>query len=180
MTYQTLQSLLDQQLQEIYATEAHVARELSHYIDGVVSTEFKSQLAKHGEETQQRLEKISNLLQKLNIDPHHAKCRFMDALIKKGSEIVERRGKDALLDLGLVLNMRTIETIAQRSYEDARTIAEALGEDEVVSILEENCREAAQQECSWTVLAEDMVDALIASAAKTKRSITGGVEGVQP
>jgi ferritin-like metal-binding protein YciE len=84
-----------------------------------------------------------------------------------------------LLDLGLVLTMRTIDTLEQRAYEDAKTIAEALGEDEVVKVLESHLLEEGQQECSWTVLAEDMVDELVSVASRTRRESEEGVEGVQ-
>lgn len=180
MLYQTLQSILDMQLQELYAAESHLARELKHFIDGAVSAEFKSQLAKHSQETEQHAQAMHALLQKRNIDAHEAKCRVIDALIKRGGEIVQSRGDDMLLDLGLVLTMRTIDIVEQSTYEGAKTIAEALGEDEVAMVLERHLREEGQQECSWTVLAEDMVDALVMASTKAKRSAAEGTEGIRP
>jgi ferritin-like metal-binding protein YciE len=75
--------------------------------------------------------------------------------------------------------MRTIETLEQRAYEDAKTIAEALGEDEVVKLLKAHLLEEGQQECCWTVLAEDMVDELVSAASRIGRESEEGVEGVQ-
>lgn len=180
MLYQTLQSTLDLQLQELYAAEAHLAKELKHFIDVAVSAEFKSQLEKHSKETEQHAQAMLTLLQRRNLDAHEAKCRVMDALIKRGSEIVQSRGDDMLLDLGLVLTLRTIEMVEQSTYEGAKTIAEALGEDEVVKVLERHLREEGQQERSWTVLAEDMVDALILASTKARRSAAEGSEEVRP
>ncbi len=179
MLYQTLKSLLDLQLQEIYAVEAHLTREIKHYIDGAVSSELRSQLSKHSTETQRHVKELSELLQKRGLDPHEARCRSVDALLKKGSEILQSRGSDRLLDLGLVFTMRTIETLEQRAYEDAKTIAEALGEDEVVKLLKAHLLEEGQQECCWTVLAEDMVDELVSAASRIGRESEEGVEGVQ-
>jgi ferritin-like metal-binding protein YciE len=179
MLYQTLKSLLDLQLQEIYAVELHLTREIKHYIDGAVSSELRSQLLKHSAETERHVKELSDLLQKRDLDPQEAKCRSVDALLRKGSDIIQSRGIDMLLDLGLVLTMRTIDTLEQRAYEDAKTIAEALGEDEVVKVLESHLLEEGQQECSWTVLAEDMVDELVSVASRTRRESEEGVEGVQ-
>jgi len=180
MVYQTLRSLLDLQLQEIYAAETHLARELKHYIDGAVSAEFKSQLIKHREETEHHAEGLANLLQKRSLDLHGVTCRVMDALIKRGSDIMQSRGDDMLLDLGAVMTMRAIETLEQSWYENAKTMAEALGEEEVVRVLDRYLREEGQQERSWTVLAEDMVDAFVATASKSKHAAAERAEGTQP
>lgn len=179
MSYQTLQSMLNQQLQELYAAESHVAREIRHYVDGAVSAEFKSQLMKRSEETERHVETLSALLQKRGLDAHEAKCRPMDALIKRGGEVLNSRGSDMLIDVGLVFTMRTIETLEQRAYEDAKTLAESLGEDEVLKVLDTHLREESQQECAWTVLADDMIDALVAAIAKTKRAAAGESRGFE-
>jgi ferritin-like metal-binding protein YciE len=179
MLYSTLQSLLDTQLQELYAAEAHASRESRRYVEGAVSAELKAQLVAHGEETQRHAEALKVLLEKRNLDPHQAKCRVMDVLIKKGHDIIQSRGSDTLLDLGLVLTMRAIAAYEQSSYEEAKTIAEALGEVDVAKLLEKHLREEGQQERSWMVLAEDMVDALVAVSSKAKHPPASGVEGVQ-
>ena len=178
--YQTLRSLLDLQLQELYAAEAHLARELKHYIDGAVSTELKSQLVKHKEDTEHHAEGLATLLQKRSLDLHGVTCRVMDALIKRGNEIIQSRGDDMLLDLGLVLTLRAIDTLEHSWYENAKTMAEALGEEEVVRVLNRYLREEGQQERSWTVLAEDMIDALVAAASKAKHGAAERAEGAQP
>jgi ferritin-like metal-binding protein YciE len=178
MHYPSLQSLLDAKLQEIYAAEAHVAREIKHFVDGAASSEIKSQLVKHGEETAHHAESLAAILKKRNLDPHQAKCRVIDVLIKKGHDIIQSRGSDALLDLGLVLTMRAIDTFEQCSYEEARPVAEALGEGEVVQLLEKHLREEGQQERSWMVLAEDMIDALVSVSANSKQPPAQGVGGV--
>jgi ferritin-like metal-binding protein YciE len=179
MLYQTLHSMLDLQLQELYAAESHVARELKNFADGAVSSEFKSQLVRHSQETEQHVQAMAEVLQKRNLSTHEAKCRVMDSLIKRGNEIVQSRGDDMLRDLGLVLTMRTIDTLEQSAYENAKIMAEVLGENDVVKVVERHLREEGQQERSWTVLAEDMVDALVVAAAKARRSTAEGMEGVR-
>lgn len=179
LQYSTLQSLLNSQLQELYAGQSHISREIRRYIDGAVSSELASQLVTHGEETQRRVEALGELLKKRNLDPHHAKCRVMDVLIKKGHDILQSRGSDTLLDLGLVLTMRAIDDYEQSSYEEAKAIAEALEESDVIKLLEQHMREEGQQERLWMVLAEDMVDALVAASVKGKQAPVEGLGGVQ-
>jgi ferritin-like metal-binding protein YciE len=168
MSYYNLKSVLDSQLQELYAAELHLAKELKVLFEVAVSKEFKSQLLGHSRETQSHVEVLGELLERRKIVVHETRCKVMDALLKRASEVAQSRGDDRLLDLALIFIMRKIESYEQGAYEDAKTVAEALNEGEVVSILERHIREEGQQERSWTVLAEDMVDLLGASAASTK------------
>jgi len=168
MSYYNLKSLLDLQLQELYAAELHLAKELKVLFDVAVSKEFKSQLMRHSQETQGHVEVLGELLDKRKIGIHDTRCKVMDSLLKRASEVAQSRGDDRLLDLALIFAMRKIESYEQGAYEDAKTVAEALNETEVVSVLERHILEEGQQERSWTVLGEDMVDSLVASAASTK------------
>jgi ferritin-like metal-binding protein YciE len=104
----------------------------------------------------------------------------MDALLRRASEVAQSRGDDRLLDLALIFIMRKIESYEQGAYEDAKTVAEALNETEVISVLERHILEEGQQERSWTVLGEDMVDSLVASAVSTKGiKVEQGEKGVE-
>lgn len=179
MLYSTLQSLLDAQLHELYAAEVHVSREMKCYVDGAVSSELKAQLVKYGGEAERRAEALEALLKKRDLDPHQSRCRVIDVLIKKGHDIIQSRGSDAMLDFGLVLTMRAIAAYEQNSYEDAKTIAEAIGKGEMAKVLEKHQREDGQQERSFMALAEDMVDALVTVSSKARQSSDEGVGGVQ-
>jgi ferritin-like metal-binding protein YciE len=116
---------------------------------------------------------MAQLLKGRSLDPHEGKCRVIDSLLKKGQEILQSRGEDAVLDLGLVFIMRKIDLLEQSGYEDAKTVAEALGEDSVVKILEQHIREEGQHERSWVVLGEDMVDSLALKGAGRLSPISG-------
>jgi ferritin-like metal-binding protein YciE len=168
VNYQNLKSLLDTQLQEIYSAELHLAKELTTLFNAAVSTEFKSQLMRHSQETERHVEVLGDLLEKRNLGMHETRCKVMDSLLKRAAEVSQCRGDDRLLDLALIFIMRKIESFEQGSYEDAKTIAEALGETDVVKVLELHIREEGQQERGWTVLSEDMVDSLVASS-ETRR-----------
>ncbi len=176
--YNELKSLLDLLLVDIYAAEQHLSRELKNFVDGAVSAEFRSQLEKHLHETEAHVRSVAELLKSRSLDPHEGKCRILDSLLRKGQEILQSRGDDAVLDLGLVFIMRKIDLLEQSSYEDAKTLAEAIGEDAVVKVLEQHIRDEGQHERSWVVLGEDMVDSLaVKCSAKLKQTSAGGTYG---
>ena len=180
MSYHNLKSLLDSQLQELYAAELHLSKELKMLFDVAVSKEFQSQLMRHSRETQNHVEVLGELLEKRKIGVQETRCKVMDALLRRASEVAQSRGDDRLLDLALIFIMRKIESYEQGAYEDAKTVAEALNETEVISVLERHILEEGQQERSWTVLGEDMVDSLVASAVSTKGiKVEHGEKGVE-
>ena len=168
MSYHNLKALLDLQLQELYAAELHLAKELKVLSEAAVSTEFKSQLMSHSQETENHVEVLGELLEKRGMGAHETRCKVMDTLLRRAGEISQSRGDDRLLDLALIFLMRKIESYEQGAYEDAKTVAEALNDTEVARVLERHIREEGQQERGWTVLAEDMVDSVVASAASKK------------
>lgn len=160
MMYSTLDGLLNDQLLEIYAAEAHLVRAMPQFLEGASSSEFQSFLRIHLEETEKHLNGLDAVLSARGLSSAGAKCRVVDALIKHGSEIAERRGNEIILDLGLIFVMRQIENYERCAYEIARTMAETLNLVELVEILDQNLKDEEEMERSWTVLSEDMIDTL--------------------
>jgi ferritin-like metal-binding protein YciE len=70
----------------------------------------------------------------------------------------EEQGEAGIIDVALIAVLRRIEFCEISSYETARSIAEALGEEEVLKILEENLREEEVMERFLTVLSEELID----------------------
>lgn len=158
MAYSTLQELLNEQLVQLCAAKSRLAKAISSLIEGASSSEFKSFLMTYSEQTQSQLERLEAELKNMGVSVHGSHCKVVDALIKQGISLAERRGNELLLDIGLIFVMRHIENYVCSCYENARTIAEVLGYKRLVTTLDQNKEEVEQMERSWTVLSEDMID----------------------
>jgi ferritin-like metal-binding protein YciE len=167
MSFRSIEELLDDQLQELHAAEAHIVKDLPALSNGASSDELKSILQRHINESEKHERSLASILKKRAISPHIGRCRVVDVLLKRGREIAETRGNSVVLDVGLAFIVRAIETYEQCAYSSARTLAEALGLMDVAEVLEANYREEEKMEQSCTVLSEDMVDAaqLVPSSA---------------
>lgn len=158
MAYSTLQELLNEQLVQLYAAKSHLAKVLPSLIEGISSSEFKSCLRLHLEQTKKHVESLESELINLNGSVQGTRCKVIDALIQQGMELFERPGDEVLLDTGLIFVMRHIENYECSCYEHARTIAEVLGYKRLVAMLDQHKEEDEEMERSWTVLGEDMID----------------------
>jgi ferritin-like metal-binding protein YciE len=179
MSFRNLEELLDYQLQELHAAETHAVKDLPAILQGAFSEELKSLLRQHIQESESHEQALAEILKKRATTPHLGRCKVVETLLKQGKAIAETRGNSVVLDVELSFILRMIETYEQCAYDSAKTLAEALGLDEIAAILQNSARDEQKMEQSCTVLGEDMIDALhlassLASAAGVSTQ-TGGV-----
>lgn len=167
MRYSTLETVLDEQLREIFVGELHIARQLPRLIVDVSSSELKSQLGKALEQCNVRIERLERVLKTRNLVMETAQSRVVDTLMKQATDVVQHRGDDLLLDYGLVSVLRHLESYQRSAYESAREVASGLSATDIVATLELDLEDHGRMERYFQVLEEDMLDAIMA------RRVTG-------
>jgi ferritin-like metal-binding protein YciE len=176
VTYSSLHALLDDQLQEMYAAEHDLVRRLPLLAEGASSTELKHCIQGHLEDTEKQLDRLEHILKARGVPLRGKTPRAIDALVRQGLEIVERRSNETLMDLGLIFVLRHIEDVERGSYEIARSIAEVVDCPDIIQTLDRSRDEEDQMERSLTVLCDDMIDSVAAEMSaigKEKFSGTG-------
>ncbi len=93
-------------------------------------TETKGQVA--------RLEEVARLL---GIKPTGKKCVGMEGCIQEGAEALEEEGDEAVLDLGLIGAGSRVEHYEMAGHMTAISLAQRMGANEVVSLLQESLAE---------------------------------------
>lgn len=179
MHYQTLQGILGEQLQQMYAAETHIAKELESYVTGAVSEECKAQIEKLGLEVESHKQALESELHRRQLKLHEIRPRIIDAIVRVCSDIVESRGNDMLRDLALMCGLRKLVMLEQTNYEDAMTLAEAVGDVELYKKLDSSRRDKGQCERAFAVLAEDLVDTYVTCEGRNKEATVKGQPGVQ-
>lgn len=160
MTMLRLESLLSYQLEELYSTEVHIARDIPRLQEGAFSSELKALLHEHAKDSARHAEKLVEVLRRLGIVPHPGHSKVVDVLLKRALELCEMRGDPVVLDIGLTYTLGLIKSHERYVYNSAATLAEALNMVDIAKTLEVNAREEALAEQSCVVLAEDMIDTL--------------------
>jgi ferritin-like metal-binding protein YciE len=174
--YSSLHTLLDEQLQELYSAEHELARRLPLIAEGASSSELKHSLHAHVEQTEKQLDTLEQILKARGVPQRGRNHRGIDALVRQGLEIIERRGNEMSMDLNLIFVLRHIEDLERGSYEIARSIAEVLEATDLVKTLDRLRNEEDQMERSLTVLSDDMID-MVAVEVFSKRGESARGEG---
>ena len=175
MAYSSLHALLDDQIQELYAAEHDLVRRLPLLSEGACSTELKHCIQAHAEETEKQVDRLEHILRARGLPLRARSHRAIEALVRQGLELIERRGNETLLDLGLIFILRHIEDIERGSYEIARTIAESLDASDIVKTLDQSRDEEDLMERSLTVLGDDMIDSVAAEMSAMGREKFSGI-----
>ena len=166
MTLSALNYLLIDTLRDLHAAEAQLIRFIPRLVEAVSSEELKACLNIHAGESEKQYERLEFCAKTLQERLSGGRCRPVDALIKEAVSVAESRGSEWTVDLGIIGVMRHIETYEMSSYEYARSLAEVLGENEIVNELDKSLDEERAAEQEMTVLAHDMMDTVLAEHAR--------------
>jgi ferritin-like metal-binding protein YciE len=168
--YVTLETVLDEQIRELLVGELQTARQLPRLMVDVSSSELKDQLKKTLEECHARIDRLERVLKTRHVGLEAGQSRVVDALIKQASDVTQHRGDDLLLDHGLVSVLRHLESYQRSAYESAREVASAISAADIVEALDVDVEQHGRMERYFTILEEDMLDAVAASQITSKRA----------
>ena len=126
------------ELGDILYVERKLADEvLPKLITEVGDEEFKSALQSHLEQTKQHVSNVENVFQILDEEPHEEECIGFEGLKKEHDELLQQASSSLIdsIDLGAAARTENYEIAA---YEGLRRMAKGLGEDDAVTLLDEN------------------------------------------
>jgi ferritin-like metal-binding protein YciE len=117
-----------------------VDKTLPKLIQEVTDEELSAGLEKHLEETRGHVANVEQVFELLGEEPHEEKCLGFLGLKKEHDELSEQTSPDLidLVDTGAAARTENYEIAA---YEGLRRMAKGLGEDQAVTLLDENLKE---------------------------------------
>ncbi|MBX7138923.1 MAG: DUF892 family protein [Oligoflexia bacterium] len=179
-TVNSLSEALLHELQQIYNAERQIIDALPKLIKKADSASLKAALQDHMEETENQIARLDRIGSIVGSKFNGNKCKGMQGLLEEGADLLEFESENpALIDILLACGAQKIEQYEMAAYDTAVSIAEELGLDEVVELLEETLDEeiAADQRFS-EILAADLLpevseksDALVSRAATKAQPI---------
>ena len=158
MALQTLRTLFMQQLRLIYSGEHQLSKSLPRILQGVSSGEAKSLLRDYQLQVEERCERLEGLSRLLTENFGGERCGVMEAFSRQASALSEVRGDDRVLDLAILSTLRQVGYFEKSSYELARSLADVLGEDEVLETLDGMLSQVEENERALILLSEEMMD----------------------
>lgn len=136
MKLNTPNDLLIHELQDIRSAEEQLIEALPKMLKAATSVELKECFRAHLEETRGQLKRLDALMKEMDIGPSKVKCVGMAGIVKEGAEFIAQDGDPLVKDCALVGAGRRVEHYEIAAYSGAIDLAERLGLDDCVSVLE--------------------------------------------
>lgn len=137
MAMKTLNDLFVHFLRDIYYAEKQGVKEMRGMARKASSQELKDLLLQHREETEQQVEMLEQVFEKLELRPRGVKCEAMEGIASEAHEIMEEAQDERTRDCGIVATVQAVEHYEISRYGTLIAWGEALGHSEAIEILKQ-------------------------------------------
>ncbi len=143
MPLDTLENTLTHELSDLLSAENQFSKALKQVIKAADSAAVKQMAEQHLRETEQQIENLKQAFSKLEQKPERGLvCKGAQGIVEEAnSTLKEEKPKGALKDLALIGGSLRIEHYEIAGYRAAVATARALGEREVVKLLQANLKQ---------------------------------------
>jgi len=167
----TLQDLYVDHLKDLYSAENQITKALPKIIKTVTEPKLKKALEHHLKETTNQVQRIEQIFEALDGSPRGKKCIGMEGVLEEGKEAMSEEMSSAdLMDAALIGGCRKVEHYEISAYEAVRNMAQLLGDDKAVKLLNQTLEEehAADQklaELEMQIIMPETVQAVLSMEA---------------
>jgi len=158
MAISSLQELLVDELKDLYNAENQLVKALPKMAKAATNDDLQQAFEEHLEQTQEHVNRLEQIFERLGTKPTGKKCYAMQGLIEEGKEIISDVDQDSVLDAGIIGAAQKVEHYEIAGYGTARTHAKLLGEDQIAELLQQTLDEEGETNEKLTKLAESYVN----------------------
>jgi len=160
----SLQALLIEELKDLFHAENQLLDALPEMAKAANNPDLKAGFTDHLEETYGHVTRLADALKILGLPAKGKTCHAMIGLIEEGTEAIKTKGPAEIRDAALIGAAQRVEHYEIAGYGTARAFAQALGEEDVVNLLQQTLEEESAANEKLTVISETVTaDALAAS-----------------
>jgi ferritin-like metal-binding protein YciE len=144
MAVKSVNDLLLDELRDVYHAEKQLVKALPKMAKKAKSDKLRQAIEQHLEETKGQVDRLEEVFDKLDARARGKRCEAMEGLIAEAEEAMEEITTPEVLDAAMIAAAQKVEHYEIASYGSARTLAEALGHQEVAQLLEQTLDEEKQ------------------------------------
>lgn len=152
----TLHELLIDELKDLYNAETQLTKALPKMAKAATDENLKAGFEEHLDQTHEHIARLDRAMELLDASPKGKTCKAMKGLLAEGEEKIKEDAAPAVKDAALIGAAQKVEHYEIAGYGTVRTYAKLLGEDEVVSLLQETLDEEAETDRKLTQLASSL------------------------
>jgi ferritin-like metal-binding protein YciE len=164
----TIIDLLEDEIKDLYSAEKQLTKAIPKMAKGSNNEELASAFEAHLKETRNQVARLEKVAGILRTKPTGKKCAGMEGVIEEGSETLDEDGDENVLDLGLIGAGSRVEHYEMAGYMTAISLAEQLGQDEVVKLLNESLAEEQAAEKKLRTIAQTILKSAPQDQEKAK------------
>jgi ferritin-like metal-binding protein YciE len=158
MKIDSLDTLLEEELKDLYSAEKQLLKALPKMAENASSVELRAAFEEHLVVTEGQVTRLEKVFEALGKTAKAKTCKAMQGLIEEASELMEEDANDAVMDAGLIAAAQKVEHYEIASYGTVSTWAELCGEEDVAELLQETLDEETEADRKLTELAENFVN----------------------
>jgi ferritin-like metal-binding protein YciE len=153
MQLQTLDDLFVDQLQDLYSAEQQLVQALPKMASAASNDELREAFEHHLSETQEHVQRISEIFGEIGATPSGETCEAMEGLIREGEQVLTAQGDPTVRDAALIAAAQRVEHYEIAAYGTARTLADDLDQDGAKDLLDQTLDEESNADKLLTKIA---------------------------
>jgi ferritin-like metal-binding protein YciE len=167
MKIDSLNTLLEEELKDIYDFEKRLVRAIPKMAKSASSEELRNALNEHLEITRNQVDRVERVFKTLGASPKSKTCAGMKGILEEGEETMQLDAQDdSLLDVAIIGAAQRVEHYEMAAYASVRAMAEQLGNQEVVDLLQEAWEEEREADERLTEICEQILSEIEGESAE--------------
>ncbi len=158
MPIETLEELLLEEIKDLYDAEKQITKALPKLVKAASSPELKAAFTEHLEQTKGQIVRLEEVFEHLGEKPKSKPCLAMKGLVEEGQSQTQEDADGHIMDLMLIGAAQKVEHYEISGYGTVRTLAEAIGHDEIAALLRQTEEEEAETDRKLTGIASQIVE----------------------
>ncbi len=150
MPMETLEELFVEEIRDLYDAEKQLVKALPKMAKGANSDELRAALEEHLEQTKEQVTRLEQVFETLEEKAKGKPCKAMKGLIAEGQEVMQEQAAENMTDLALIAAAQKVEHYEISGYGSARALAQTLGNNQAVQLLEETLEEEKEADKKLT------------------------------
>ena len=160
----TIEELLIHSVKDLYSAESQLVKALPKMAKAATDPTLVAGFKKHLQETKEHVTRLEQVAKLLDATPRGLTCKAMKGLVEEGQETIEEDAEDSIKDLALITAAQKVEHYEISGYGSARALAEALGHQDIVDLLQTALDEESATDETLTTVAAEIIGSIPAEA----------------
>lgn len=156
MQKDSLRELYINELRDLYNAETQLVKALPKMAKTASNDQLRDAFQEHLRQTSEHVSRLEQIFEQLQEKPSGKKCLGMEGLVKEGAETLKEDYPGDVKDAAIIGAAQRVEHYEMAAYGTVRALAELLGENEHVPLLEQTLEEEKQADEKLTQLAEEI------------------------